>query len=139
MDRDRGTFVDDQERVWHPRFGTRILMEATRALKITVGKITTGDIPLGDVIEITWYACRTEARERNLSKDDFLDSVLTLDLIPEVVLAFRESLQDAFPRLAKVLESLSEEVEKANPFVRGRQTTSSSLPSTQESIPSEQS
>ena len=116
-------FEDNGGRTWLPELTTPIVMNASRKLGFTLGDLLELRLNLGDLIDVLWYTCQTQAEERKVSQQDFYEIVVTLDRLPEAVACLIGVIEQAFPKQADAIKGL---MNSAAPFALGKSTTLSS-------------
>ena len=99
-------FKDKNDLEWTPRMDTPALMESSRQLNLTLGKITSLDLTIGDLVDLVWYCCKYQAKPRRITREEFLESV-ELAQIRQGVMCLFGAVQKAFPEVQQVdIESL---------------------------------
>lgn len=108
MGRERGTFMDAQDRVWHPSCTIPVIMEAARELNITLRNIFDQSIRLDQCIDLVWYCCKKEAKERQMSRTDFFDALDFKSLTIAIGATF-EGIIASFPAAEEHLRRVAEQ------------------------------
>lgn len=118
-DRKPKTFIDGTGRVWNPQLTTPVVIQACRALDITIQKIISLSINVADIIEIIWWSCQDQVKERKMSYDDFIE-MLSLSTLPDALLAFTELVEGAFPGITDVAQKIGGGRGAKSPFDLGK-------------------
>jgi hypothetical protein len=102
-------FTDGLGRVWHPQFTTKIMRKAGRMAGLTISELFQWQALRADqVLDMLWYMCEDEARERKMSLDDFNETVCIPRNVPELVTCAIETIAASFPKPVETPEGASE-------------------------------
>lgn len=98
------TFTDKDGRSWSPELNTATLIRACKRLDVEINDIMKGELNVGNLIEALWYCCEKEANTRKMTQDDFWSAV-TLDTLPDALVALMENCKAAFPKFGDFVDS----------------------------------
>ncbi|HPC18494.1 MAG TPA: hypothetical protein P5318_19070 [Candidatus Hydrogenedentes bacterium] len=111
-------FVDAFGREWHPKFTTRVIRRAAQMTGFQIGQLMApANIKLSDLIDVAWYMCEDEAKERRISQDDFFDQVIPPPAWSTVFPAIWEIIADAWPASRGHMPDVSGSGAAENPTV----------------------
>lgn len=111
-----GVFTDNLGLEWRPVLHALALIKACRQGGMTIERLTSMDVNMGDLIETIWFACETEAIDRGINRETFLTKHVTVTEISSAVQALWDAVRVAFPQLEDKVKKSGAKV----PFVRGR-------------------
>ena len=90
-------FTDSEGRVWRPVVTTPVILEAARKLRIELADLMQLKIPVHDLFELLWMACRKQAKEENVNKDQFFE-LIPVTALKDAFSAFFAATGMAFPQ-----------------------------------------
>lgn len=115
-------FIDAKGESWRVRFAMPDLKDGLKAAGITAEQLSDmKNIPLGNLLEMLWYGCRTLAHARRINYDVFWRDRLSTKMIDQVLNAVMSAIIEAFPQAEEPKEGEDSEV----PLSPGPSETSS--------------